>query len=80
MKQYTTNYYEGGSGRYSLNQKSVSYIQNYTPNERSDFINRWEYILKEYIYFDSPKCYFTDFEKMIIMDITDKLEELKERI
>ena len=82
MKQYTiiTTHYEGSSGRYETIPKKVSYIQNYFQNEREDFINRWEYILKQDIYFDPPKCYFTDYQKMIIIDITDKLTELKERI
>lgn len=81
MKQYTivTTHYEVG-GRYVLNPKPCSYISNYQYHEREDFLNRWEYILKNDVYFDAPRCFFINFTTPEIIEITDKLEELKNRI
>jgi len=82
MNQYTivSNHYEGYGGKYALNPKPVPYIVNYQYHERQDFLDRWEYMLKNDMYFDNPICYFTSFTMMEIIDVTDKLEELKNRI
>jgi hypothetical protein len=82
MNQYTiiTNHYEGIGGKYTLNPKKVPYVVNYQYNERQDFLDRWEYMLEKDRYFDTPKCFFTSFTMMEVIDLTDKLEELKNRI
>ena len=81
MNQYTivSTYYEKG-GRYILNPKPVPYIINYQYHERQEFLDRWEYLLENDMYFDPPRCFFTSFTIMEIIELTDKLEELKNRI
>jgi hypothetical protein len=74
-------YLQGDFGfKYAVDPRKEPYIMNYQRNEREDFLEKWEYVLKYDDRFDEPKVYFTNFETMEILDITDKLEELKNRI
>mgnify|MGYP000166513854 CR=1 FL=1 len=84
MKQYTiiTNLYEvtGGSFKYAINPKKTQIVISYNRSEREDFLKKWEYILKEEMMFDLPKVYFTDFDQLTLIDITDRLLEIKNTI
>ncbi len=82
MNQYTivSAHYEGLGGKYQINKKPVPYIINYQYHERQEFLDRWEYLLNNDMYFDDPRCFFTSFTLMEIHALTGKLEELKNRI
>ena len=84
MKQYIITYsmYESSHGffRYAARPTKTSGIHYFNKSERESFIERAEYLIKNDMYFDDIKLYFINFEIPKIIDITDRLQELKESI
>lgn len=80
MYVIVSNIYEPHGGAYKLatNPKKDEYFVTFKRSEREQFIEKWEYALNEDLVFDLPKTYFIDFENVQIIEITDKLNELKE--
>lgn len=52
----------------------------YGKNERQNFIDKWEYFLREDMYYDTVRCFYIDFDSVSIIEITDRLEEIKNNI
>lgn len=68
-------------GMYSSRVDSEEYFVSYSKTEREDFIKRWEYLLNDggYYYAD-VKAYFLNFQTNEMIEITDKLNEIKDNI
>ena len=85
MKMYViiTNIYDALGGLFKNHAKPIKnpYFITFHRDEREMFIEKWKKIIEESdTYFDLPKTYYINFNKVEIIEITDKLTEIENSI
>lgn len=84
MKEYVilTNIYAplGGFYKYAAEPKKEPLRFSFKGEELAFFIGKWKHIIENEAYYDPPKTFVIDFEKVEVEEITDKLNEYKELI
>ena len=84
MKEYTIicdmYFPNGGSFKYATNPKSEIKKFTYDRTERHLFIEKWEHVLNNDMYYDNIKVYVIDFEHEKVINITNQFNEIKTSI
>lgn len=84
MKEYVilTNIYKplGGFYKYAPEPQKEPLRVSYKGEELKLFVEKWKHIIESEAYYDPPKTFVIDFEKVVVEEITDKLNEYKELI
>ncbi len=70
----------GGLYKYADKPEKSPFKSSFAREQREEFISKWKYVIKEDMYFDSPKVFYIDYDKVEIVDITDKLDEIENQI
>lgn len=84
MINYVINYsiYEssGGCFKYAGKPSKAPTQAIYDRKEREAFLEKWDSLLKNEMYYDDIKTYYVNYDTMEMIELTDKMDELKKSI